>query len=953
MFLLLACQTQTLGTAVDAKTHAETEALHTSPRIRDYLGWDIATGDFDGDGVDDVAASAHGADSSAGAVVVFWDPLDDTTDQALVTASDRSTTDYFGYAIAGAGDLNADGSDDLLIGAYADDDRGSGSGSAYVFHGSISGLVEGVKLTASDGSSHDDFGFSLDGGGDVDGDGLPDVVVGAPDAPGAGSSDGAIYVFYGPTSAATEDKLHSPSTGTDDFGYAVANAGDVDADGYDDVLIGAPNADPLGTNSGAVYLARGSTSGASLDAAYAAAPSLAYMGRSVASAGDADGDGFGDVVVSAPFDHAGGVTDAGSVYIVYGSASGLLGRTEVAPSDSPSGYFGHRVAGFWDLDGDGLDDVLVGAPDWEHQGAVWVVYGTISGTPNTEKLVAGDPGENDWFGQGLAAADLEDDGDIDLAIGAPYADDTAASQGALHVFAPCDDDDDDGVCAEDDCDDDDDAVGVADTWYEDADGDGFGGASTDACEQPTDWIAIGGDCDDSDGAISPAATEVAGDGVDQDCDEQELCYRDDDADTYRGTATTASSDLTCTARYLAPASADEDCDDGDFRTHPGATERIGDEKDQDCDGTEICFRDGDGDGYTDGSWQLGDDVACDGPTELSWRGPDGDCDDADPSRHPGAAEIAGDEIDQDCDGREICFADLDQDGFTDGQTLESSDEVCMEAGEAHDGTPTGDCDDDDATRYPGADEVVSDEIDQDCDGGEICWADLDADGWIDEATVVSGDLDCHDGVEVASPRFGDCDDLDNSRHPEAEELVGDGIDSDCDGQEICHADLDEDGYTSGTLTSTDDDCLDATESMDASWHEDCDDTSAAIHPSADEQVADGVDQDCDGQELCFQDMDRDGHGTTFTVPSGNLDCDEPGERGRGDRLDDCDDQDPSIHPGATEVPNDGVDQDCDGTEPGPRPQAAEPVGCSSKPGAASVVGLFGLLLVSRRRQTRY
>jgi len=426
----------------------------------------------------------------------------------------------------------------------------------------------------------------------------------------------------------------------------------------------------------------------------------------------------------------------------------------------------------------------------------------------------------------------------------------------------------DGVTPGTDCDDADDAVGVGGTWYADLDGDTYGDASSSivACDPPLDHVADSTDCDDTpgDGAtINPGATEIVADAIDQDCDGGDLCYEDLDGDGHGTTTTAADDDLDCdNDSTTGTASLDDDCDD-DAATGPGT--------------------------------------------------------------YPGAAETAADGIDQDCDGGDLCFIDADNDGYRpdDTASVVSLDLDCEDAGEALATDPIGDCDDADGTVHPGAGEGVDDGVDQDCDGRELCYIDADNDGYRPDATttVESMDTDCEDaGEALATDPTGDCDDAADTVHPGASEGVADGVDQNCDGEELCYLDADDDGYRpdgTSTVVSADLACDGAGEALSTDPTGDCEDGIETIHPGASEGVADGVDQNCDTEELCYLDGDDDGYRPgdgSSTVVSTDLDCSGAGEALATDPTGDCADDDDAVYPGATEVPADGVDQNCDGEE---------------------------------------
>jgi hypothetical protein len=271
----------------------------------------------------------------------------------------------------------------------------------------------------------------------------------------------------------------------------------------------------------------------------------------------------------------------------------------------------------------------------------------------------------------IISVDADGDGYSDTASGGTDCDDGDSSvhPGATEV---CDG-------ADNDCDGSADIGAVdATVWYGDGDGDGFGQASITqaACTAPSGYVSLSTDCDDRDAAVHPGATEIC-DGVDNDCDgsidgssasDATTWYRDADSDGYGNSAITVRD---C-AEPSGFAGTDGDCDDRDPSIHPGATE-VCDGTDNDCDGATdigavdalVWYRDGDGDGYGDSTLS---DVACTQPTGFV--ASDGDCDDFDGSINPGAGEVYGDGIDQDCDGSDAtCSGTVGVDSVSPGSLI--------------------------------------------------------------------------------------------------------------------------------------------------------------------------------------------------------------------------------------------------------------------------------------------
>lgn len=302
--------------------------------------------------------------------------IDVTTETQLVDSSEN-WMEYYGWAVSGAGDLDNDGYDDLIVGELLD----ANNGSAFIHYGSATGVdaTRYDVLTASDGASQDRFGAAVAAAGDLDGDGYDDVVVGAYSDDIAGSDEGSLYAYYGSSSGidlTREDKLTASDGATNDrLGFSVAGAGDLDGDGYDDIVAGAYRHAHT-TGGGAAYVYYGSATGVDIDTEQKVTATNTTLsqqfGYSVSGVGDVDGDGYGDVVVGDNSeDNADGVGTGGAL-LYHGGPEGLDTDREsrVWASDGAAGdNFGQAVAGAGDVDGDGLDDLIIGAPSDQDAGS--------------------------------------------------------------------------------------------------------------------------------------------------------------------------------------------------------------------------------------------------------------------------------------------------------------------------------------------------------------------------------------------------------------------------------------------------------------------------------------------------------------------------------------------------------------------------------------------------------
>jgi len=367
------------------------DALLVGVAEDDYAGHSVAgVGDVDGDGFDDLLIGAPYDDTAAtdaGAVYLKFGPVTGTASLVMadVVLLAAAGGDGAGWAVAGAGDVDGDGLDDLLIGApYAS--VGTFAGAAYLVLGPATGLSDLGSADACLLGIDDGNGYAVDGGGDVDGDGLADMLVGSPNDDTTAWLAGAAFLVLGPVTGdvALDSSAQAALYGVaqeDYAGSAVAFAGDVDADGYDDVLVGAYLNDDNGESAGIAYLftsfSSGTTDLGTADALILGEHPGDYAGSAVAAAGDVDADGFADILVGAAGEESGG---GGAVYLLQGPITGTLDLSSADAKWIGGGNPGWAMAGVGDMDGDGLDDLLFGDSSDDstgsNAGAAWLVLGS-------------------------------------------------------------------------------------------------------------------------------------------------------------------------------------------------------------------------------------------------------------------------------------------------------------------------------------------------------------------------------------------------------------------------------------------------------------------------------------------------------------------------------------------------------------------------------------------------
>ena len=442
-----------------------------------YFGESVSNaGDVNGDGYDDVIIGAprtyRSGIYSGSSYVVFGKAAGYTATLGLSNLDGSNgfrldgvaEFDGLGGSVSSAGDVNGDGFDDVIVGAPHASPNDPGSGSSYVVFGKAAGFTAVMNLSNLDGTN----GFRLDGAiggesgrsvsnaGDVNGDSFADMIVGAYSASPNGLGSGSSYVIFGQAVGFSVTMDLSSLDGNNGFrldgiatndrlGISVSNAGDVNGDGFGDVIIGAVGADPNGSSSGSSYVVFGQAAG------FSATMDLSNLdgtngfrldgvaendgsGGSVSSAGDVNGDGFNDLIVGAAGADRNG-NFSGSSYVVLGQAAGFAAVMNLSNLDGTNGFrldgvaegdgSGWSVSGAGDVNGDGFDDLLVGAPkadpNGKDSGSSYVVFGSRDFGGGGGNVIAGTPG-NDVL-KGTSAADIFEAGDgNDLMVGRGGAD---------------------------------------------------------------------------------------------------------------------------------------------------------------------------------------------------------------------------------------------------------------------------------------------------------------------------------------------------------------------------------------------------------------------------------------------------------------------------------------------------------------------------------------------------
>ena len=693
-------------------------------------------GDVNGDGFDDVVVGQPEyvtTGEQRGRVSLYRggpNGLAVTASQVIQEAA-GANGGYFGSAVAGAGDVNGDGYDDVVVGAFGGELNGGGPGVAYLFLGSASGLATTSSWNPTV-NGRTSFGFAVASAGDVNGDGFDDVIVGAP-LDGVSTPTGRAYLFLG----SSVGLANAPASTIDGvagerLGNAVAGGFDVNHDGYADIALGAPYYTNGQSHEGRAGVFLGSASGLSPSPAWVVESNLANsaFGTSVAGA-DVNGDGYAEVLVGSPF-YANGQSNEGQIAL-FASAAGTLALapTWTFEPDLAEAQLGWSLASAGDVNGRLYGDVIAGARlasnGQSGEGRAYLFVGSAAGLGSSPAWTVEANLANAMLGSSVASAgDVDGSGYDQVIVGAPGYTVNASAVGAAFVYAPLTivDQDLDHYPAGEDCND---ANANVNPGHAEVPGNGVNDdcnpATPDCVDGDGDGYSVSGgscgavDCNDSNANVNPGHAEVPGNGVNDDCNAATPDCVDGDGDGY------SVSGGSCGAI---------DCNDGNANVNPGRAEVPGNGVDDDCNAATTDCADGDGDGYSAAGGSCG-------PV---------DCNDSNASVNPGHAEVPGNGVDDDCNAATADCVDADGDGFS------ASGGACGPL----------DCNDSNANVNPAHAEVAGNGVDDDCNVVTPDCVDADHDGY-SASGGVCGAIDCNDANAAVNPG--------------ATEIPSNGIDDDC------------------------------------------------------------------------------------------------------------------------------------------------------------------------------
>ncbi len=397
-----------------------------------------SAGDVNGDGFGDMIVTApYGA--IPGNVTVFYGSERGLGFEPDWNMSGEGSLAYFGISASSAGDVNGDGYDDIIVGAELTSEGYSMDGKAYIYHGSTSGLLLTANWTVNGTDDNDFLGHAVSGAGDVNGDGYDDVIVAVAMDDDNYTNAGKVYCYHGSASGVSDTPAWNATHGGYDerYGLMVSSAGDMNGDGFDDVLAGTYLA---ADSAGMVHLFYGSESGLSRTVGwnFTGADPGDEMGWSATELGDVNGDGFDDIAISAPLTDA-DVGDDGLVLVFHGSPNGPGTEPNWFKMGEDADVLGYcTMDRIGDVNGDGFDDLVIGSAASKNfqsgDGRVDLFLGSRYGLSRDPVWTDIGSGYHLGYGRSVAGGDIDGDGNAEIFVGEPDNDERGVGIGKVYVY---------------------------------------------------------------------------------------------------------------------------------------------------------------------------------------------------------------------------------------------------------------------------------------------------------------------------------------------------------------------------------------------------------------------------------------------------------------------------------------------------------------------------------------
>lgn len=402
-------------------------------------------GDVDGDGFSDVIIGAPGMDrgetDEGCALIIFGS--DTSLDSRVDFLESNQADSKFGSCVSTAGDINGDGYSDVIVGAKNFTNSLTEEGAAFVYTGSDTGINTAFTWSQYGGQEYAHFGQSVCMAGDVNRDGFTDVIVGAPYMNAGIQDEGTAYVYHGSSTGLSNSPDWSKAGGSksDFLGISVCTAGDVNGDSFADVIVGMSGYDNGQVSEGAANIYLGSATGLASTPDITLEPDHehSYFGSSVYTAGDVNGDGYSDVITGAYFS-SNGESMEGAAYLYTGSKNGIKKTPKWSAEGNQEGAnYGLSVCTAGDVNGDGYSDIIVGAPNFDavsdNEGRCFVYYGGPDATAKSPSWITKGTQTDAEFGFCVAGAcDVNGDGCDDIMISAPFFDNGQSVEGQVRIY---------------------------------------------------------------------------------------------------------------------------------------------------------------------------------------------------------------------------------------------------------------------------------------------------------------------------------------------------------------------------------------------------------------------------------------------------------------------------------------------------------------------------------------